>query len=242
MGNGIVFENVLERFLPYIKYTAYKLSKNIPNHITTDDLTSVGFVGLMDAVNRFNPEKKAKLKTYAELRIKGAMIDELRATAWIPRSMRKKIEGINNARMKLEKKHGRKPDDIEVAKSMKMSLKEYFKILQYSTCSNHVRLEDFVSDEHTDSDLDITECLADTTTKSPLEILEERDEFNALISSLSYKEKMVLVLFHRREFSVEEIGALLKITGSAVSLKKKAAVQKIKKKLNRKDFIRKISV
>ena len=81
-------EEIIKEFLPYIKYTAFRLSWKLPPHVTIDDLISVGLMGLMDALSRFEPGK-VKLKTYAELRIKGSMIDELRATAWIPRSMRR---------------------------------------------------------------------------------------------------------------------------------------------------------
>ena len=167
-------EEIIREFLPYIKYTAYRLSWKLPPHVTIDDLISVGLMGLMDALKRFQPGK-VKLKTYAELRIKGAMIDELRATAWIPRSMRKKIEEINNARLKLERKFGRAPDDAEVAKSLKMPLKEYYRILQYATNSNPVRFEDFKNSKYSDSDLNIAECIADPKASSPLSELEEKD-------------------------------------------------------------------
>ena len=165
-------EEIIKEFLPYIKYTAYRLSWKLPPHITSEDLISVGLMGLIDAVDRFEPGR-VKLKTYAELRIKGAMIDELRATAWIPRSMRKKIEEINNARTRLAKKIGRMPDDTEVAKSMKMPLDEYFKILKYATIANPIRLEDFRNNKYSDSNLNITECIADPRAKRPLSILED---------------------------------------------------------------------
>jgi len=140
-------EKIIKDFLPYIKYTAYRLSWKLPPHVTVDDLISVGLMGLMDALERFEPGK-VKLKTYAELRIKGAMIDELRATAWIPRSMRKKIDEINNARTKLEKKNGRVPDDTEVAKTLKMPLDEYYRILQYAVSANPIRIEDFKTNKY----------------------------------------------------------------------------------------------
>jgi RNA polymerase sigma factor for flagellar operon FliA len=226
-------EEVIKEFLPYIKYTAYRLSWKLPPHVTIDDLVSVGLMGLMDALDRFEPGK-VKLKTYAELRIKGAMIDELRATAWIPRSMRKKIEGINNARAKLEKKHGRTPDDIEVAKSMKMPLNEYFRILQYSTVSHPVRLEDFKNSKYSDSDLNITECIADPTAKSPLSILEEKDtqeRLSKLIDTLPTKEKMVLSLYYYEELTMQEIGKVLNITESRVCQIHSQALGKLKTKL-----------
>lgn len=226
-------ELVIKEFLPYIKYTAYRLSWKLPPHVTIDDLVSVGLMGLMDALDRFEPGK-VKLKTYAELRIKGAMIDELRATAWIPRSMRKKIEEINKARMKLEKKHGRMPDDVEVAKSLKMPLKEYFKILQYASSSNHVRLEDFKNSKYSDSDLNITECIADPKAKSPLSVLEEKDtkeRLAKLIDTLPKKERIVLSLYYYEELTMQEIGKVLNITESRVCQIHSQALGKLKTKL-----------
>jgi RNA polymerase sigma factor for flagellar operon FliA len=226
-------EEIIKEFLPYIKYTAYRLSWKLPPHVTIDDLISVGLMGLMDALERFEPGK-VKLKTYAELRIKGAMIDELRATAWIPRSMRKKIDEINNARIKLERKHGRMPDDVEVAKSLKMSLDDYFKILQYATSSNPLRLEDFKNNKYSDSDLNISECIADPKAKSPLNILEEKDnqeQLAELIETLPKKEKLVLSLYYWEELTMQEIGKILNITESRVCQIHSQALIKLKTKL-----------
>ncbi|MBI4682642.1 MAG: FliA/WhiG family RNA polymerase sigma factor [Nitrospirae bacterium] len=226
-------EQVIKEFLPYIKYTAYRLSWKLPPHVTIDDLVSVGLMGLMDALDRFEPGR-VKLKTYAELRIRGSMIDELRATAWIPRSMRKKIEVINNARMKLEKKHGKIPDEAEVAKSLKMPLDEYFKTLQYATSSNPVRLEDFRNSKYSDSELNITECIADPSAKSPLAILEEKDTKQGmadLIETLPKKEKLVLALYYYEELTMQEIGKVLSITESRVCQIHSQALLKMKSKL-----------
>jgi RNA polymerase sigma factor for flagellar operon FliA len=227
-------EKVIKDFLPYIKYTAYRLSWKLPPHVTIEDLVSVGLMGLMDALDRYEPGR-VKLKTYAELRIKGSMIDELRATAWIPRSMRKKIEVINNARLKLERKFGRMPEDAEVAKSLKMPLDEYFKTLQYATSSNPVRLEDFRNSKYADSDLNISECIADPTAKSPLTILEEKDtkeKLGELIESLPKKEKMVLALYYYEELTMQEIGRVLSITESRVCQIHSQALGKLKTKIN----------
>lgn len=226
-------EEIIKEFLPYIKYTAYRLSWKLPPHVTIDDIISVGLMGLMDAIERFEPGK-VKLKTYAELRIKGAMIDELRATAWIPRSMRKKIDEINNARVKLERRHGRMPDDVEVAKSLKMPLDHYFKILQYATSSNPLRLEDFKNNKYSDSDLNISECIADPKAKSPLNILEEKDnqeQLAELIETLPKKEKLVLSLYYWEELTMQEIGKILNITESRVCQIHSQALIKLKVKL-----------
>jgi RNA polymerase sigma factor for flagellar operon FliA len=230
-------EEIIKEFLPYIKYTAYRLSWKLPAHVTIDDLISVGLMGLMDALERFEPGK-VKLKTYAELRIKGAMIDELRATAWIPRSMRKKIDGINNARIELERIHGRMPDDVEVAKSLKMSLDDYFKILKFATSSNLLRLEDFKNNKYSDSDLNISECIPDPKAKSPLNILEEKDnqeQLAELIETLPKKEKLVLSLYYWEEMTMQEIGKILNITESRVCQIHSQALIRLKAKLQHDD-------
>ena len=226
-------EEIIKEFLPYIKYTAYRLSWKLPAHVTIDDLISVGLMGLMDALERFEPGK-VKLKTYAELRIKGAMIDELRATAWIPRSMRKKIDGINNARIKFERTHGRMPDDVEVAQSLQMPLDDYFKILQFATSSNPLRLEDFKNNKYSDSELNIAECIADPKAKSPLNILEEKDnqeQLAELIETLPKKEKLVLSLYYWEELTMQEIGKILDITESRVCQIHSQALIKLKMKI-----------
>ncbi len=226
-------EEIIKEFLPYIRYTAYRLSWKLPAHINIDDLISVGLMGLMDAVDRFEPGK-VKLKTYAELRIKGAMIDELRATAWIPRSMKKKIEEINNARDKLEKKHGSRPDDTEVASLLKMPLGDYYKILQYATSSSPIRLEDFKNNKYADSDLNIAECIADSKAKNPLSLLEENDnakKLAELIDTLPEKEKIVLSLYYWEELTMQEIGRVLNITESRVCQIHSQAIIKLKTKL-----------
>lgn len=223
-------EAIIKEFTPYIKYTAYRLSWKLPAHISSEDLMSVGFMGLMDAISRYEPGR-VKLKTYAELRIKGSMIDELRATAWIPRSMRTKIKIINQARDNLERKHGRVPDHIEVAKSLKMSLNEYHKTLQYATSSISIRLEDFKSSKHSDGNMNISECIADPKADTPLNILEDsemKDSVASLIDTLPSKEKIVLSLYYWEELTMQEIGKLLKITESRVCQIHSQALKKLK--------------
>jgi len=225
-------EEIINEFLPYIKYTAYRLSWKLPAHISSDDLVSVGLMGLMDAVSRYEPGR-VKLKTYAELRIKGSMIDELRATAWIPRSMRKKIKTINQAREDLEREQGRVPDDIEVAKSLNMPLGEYFKTLQYATSSISLRLEDFKNNKYSDSNMNITECIADPKADNPLALLEDiemKENVASLIDTLPPKEKMVLSLYYWEELTMQEIGKLLKITESRVCQIHSHALKNLKTK------------
>ncbi len=229
-------EQIIKKFLPFIKYTAYRLSWRLPPHLTTDDLISAGFIGLVDALGRFE-HGRVKLKTYAELRIKGAMLDELRATDWLPRSMRKKIGSINSAYRKLENELGRMPGEKEVAEALKMSLDEYYKALQCATTAVTIRLEDFTGNVHTAGNLNIFECLADSNKmKNPLNMVEEKDTkemIARLIDTLSERERYVLSLYYWDELTMKEIGRVLNVTESRVCQIHGQALIKLKVKLNR---------
>jgi len=227
-------EKIIKEFLPYIKYTAFRMAWKLPRHMTIDDLISVGLMGLMDALDRYEPGR-VKLKRYAELRIKGSMIDSLRAAAWIPRSQMKKIKAINSARQRLEGKYGRMPDDTEVANLLKIPLNIYFQTLQYAASSNTVRLNDVRSSKYPGTNLCITECIADQNTKSPLTILEEHDIkrcLTELIDGLSRIKQTILSLYYYEELTMREIGVVLNFTESRVSQIHARALSELKARIN----------
>lgn len=227
-------EEIIKEFLPFIKYTAYRLSWKLPPHLAVDDLISVGLMGLMEALDNFE-HGRVKFSTYAEMRIKGAMLDELRATDWVSRTMREKINAVNNAHLKLEKKLGRMPTAEEVAKALKISLDEYYKICQCATSATPISLEDFAHRNDSKGNLDILECLADSKVKSPLSILEGKDTKEILarhIDSLSEREKQVLALYYWNELTMKEIGKVLKMSESRVCQIHSHALMKLKAKLS----------
>lgn len=228
-------EEILKEFLPFIKYMAYKLAQKLPSHITIDDLKSVGVMGLMDAVERFEPGRVG-LKSFAEIRIKGAMIDELRSASWIPRSLMKKIKEMNAARAKLEQTLGRMPDDQEVADFLKMPLDEYFRTLQHTTSCNTVRLENLKSSKYEDSNLDITECIADPYAKSSLNLLEEKNEnenLKKLLNTLPEKQRMVLSCYYFAELTMHEIGKVLNVTESRICQIHVDAIKNLRTRINK---------
>ncbi len=225
-------EQIIKDFLPFIKYTAYRLSHKLPPHITTDDLKSVGFMGLMDAMERFEPGK-VKLKTYAELRIKGSMVDELRAAEWIKRRTQEKIDAINKARTELENKHRRMVEHAEVAKALKMPLEKYFETLQYEN-SFPISMDELKSPNPKYSDLDISECIEDVNAKNPfaiLEIKEGKKNIAGLIDGLPGKERLVLILYYYAELPMEKIGNALDMTKSRVCQLHSVAITKLREKL-----------
>lgn len=226
-------EKIIRDFLPCVKFAAYRLSWRLPPHLTTDDLISAGLIGLMDAFNKFI-EGKARFKTYAELRIKGAMLDELRATDWIPRSVKEKLRTIDNTITTLKSELGRAPDDDEVADELKMSLHEYHKLIQYSNSIVPISVEKLSTATSAGDNINILDCIPDPGTINPLNILERHDtkkKLAGLIDKLSEKEKHVLSLYYFDELTMKETGMALSITESRVCQIHSQALRKLRTKL-----------
>lgn len=228
-------ERVIKEFLPFIKYTAHRLAWRLPPEMTVDDLVSSGLMGLLDALEKFE-HGRVKLKTYAEIRIKGAMFDELRAVDWVPRSMKKKVSRLKATHLELEKELGRPPDDEEVAEALGISLQEYYKTLRDASGAITVRFEDFTGDESNGDGLNVMQCIADRSAKDPLSILEESDMKEALaglIDELPAKEKLVLSLYYWDELTMKEIGRVLELTESRVCQLHGQALVRLKAKVGK---------
>lgn len=225
-------EDLIKGFLPFIKYTAYRLSWRLPPELSVDDLISAGIVGLLDALQRYK-EGVAKLSTFVESRIRGAMLDELRSVDWIPKSMRERIKSVKRVYLELEGKLGRSPEPEEVAERLDMSLDEYYEILRSASVQMSLRFEDLDKCGEGE-DLDITECVADPSDRTPLNILEEstmRENLARLIDGLPEKERLVLSLYYWEEMTMKEIGRILGITEGRVSQLHNQALLRLKVKL-----------
>ncbi|MFA5353758.1 MAG: FliA/WhiG family RNA polymerase sigma factor [Thermodesulfovibrionales bacterium] len=226
-------ERVIREFLPYIKYTANRLAWRLPPQLTVDDLVSCGLMGLLEALGKFEPGR-VKLKTFAEFRIKGAMLDELRATDWVPRSMKKKIHDIWTAHSRLEKELGRAPDDEEIAALLEISLDEYYKILHDGSGAISLRFEDFDGDDGSEG-MNILECIPDRNAKTPLAILETEDQKRIIaghISELPEKEQLLLSLYYWEELTMKEIGRIMNLTEGRVCQIHAQALIRLKAKIS----------
>lgn len=226
-------EKIIKEFLPFIKYTAYRLAWRVPPQLTVEDLVSVGLMGLLDALERFE-EGRVKLKTYAEYRIKGAMLDELRAVDWVPRRLRKKMNTLKDMYIKLERKLGRLPEDMEVAEALKISLDEYYKTLQNADSAITISFEDFQGVVSAEDCVDVTERISVPAENDPLRILEEEDQKKILakiIDKLPEKEKLVLSLYYWEEMTMKEIGKVLNLTEGRVCQLHNQALLRLKAKL-----------
>jgi RNA polymerase sigma factor FliA len=227
-------EEIVKEFLPVVRYTAYRLSWRLPPQISVDDLISVGLNGLIEALDRFE-QGKVKLKTYAQYRIKGAMLDELRAVEWIPRSRKKKINILKEVHGKLEKELKRMPEDEEVASALNISLDEYYQILEESKSGTTFKFEDFESFSEK-PDVNLMDNIEDPNGKNPLSLLVEMDQKKVmarLIDELPEKEKMVLSLYYWEELTMKEVGAVLGLTESRVCQLHNQALIRMKAKLGK---------
>jgi RNA polymerase sigma factor for flagellar operon FliA len=227
-------EKIINDSLPFIKYTAYRLAQRLPPQLSVEDLISVGIMGLLDALQRYT-EGRVKLKTFAEYRIKGAMLDELRSHDWVPRSLKTKIGQIRKAHHRLEQELGRLPDEEEVAKSLKITLDEYYATLQSASNAVVFSFEDFRDRTYEESDMDVTECIPDPDTKDPLELFEEsstRDALALVIDRLPEKEKLLLSLYYWEELTMKEIGKVMSLTEGRVCQLHSQALIRLKSQMS----------
>jgi RNA polymerase sigma factor for flagellar operon FliA len=212
-------EQIIMEFLPFIRYSARRLGWRLPPGMSEEDLISSGVVGLLDALQRFQPGT-VKLKTYAEHRIRGAMLDELRAADTLPRNVRDRVNAMKNAHTRLEHQLGRLPDDFEVAAAIGVSLDEYHKTLRESGSALLLRFEDFTGrggEEGTDG---LLQAIPDREGRDPLSLLERSDMKDLLadvIRELPEKERLVLSLYYWDELTMKEIGKVLGLTEGRVS-------------------------
>ena len=212
-------ERVIREFLPFIRYSARRLSWRLPPGLSEDDLVSSGVVGLLDALQRFR-EGTVKLKTYAEHRIRGAMLDELRAADVLPRNVRDRVNAMKSAHGRLEHALGRLPDEEEVAAALGVTLDEYHKTLRESGAALHLRFEDFGARGGEDGRDCLLENLPDAGGKDPLALLEGsnlRDLLSRVIQEIPEKERLVLTLYYWEELTMKEIGKVLGLTEGRVS-------------------------
>jgi len=215
-------ERIIKDLLPYIKYTAYRIAWRLPPQLTVDDLVSVGIIGLLDAIDRYDPSRQANLKTYAEYRIKGSMLDELRAAEWTPKHLQKKINTVKATYSSLEQKLGRPPSEEEVAEELDIDLDELFKILNNANASISISLDEIESrvDRNGNGDYNIHDHIRDDKSDDPLTELEKadsREHLKKAITRLPEREQMILSLYYWEELTFREIGQILQISESRVS-------------------------
>ncbi len=213
-------EEVIKQYSPMIKYVANRIAMRLPPHIEVDDLISVGVLGLIDAITKYDPTRGAKFKTYAEFRVRGAILDELRSMDWVPRSVRQKASNIDSVVQKLQSKLGRPPEDEEVAGEMGISLDQFFDTLNETKSMPVLSLEGLGIAKETGEQQSLLDCLAgkgDTDPQTQIRLNELKEIIAQAIDTLPEQARLMISLYYYEELTMKEIGAVLDVTESRVS-------------------------
>ncbi len=226
-------DKLIVEYSPLIKFIAQKIAVRLPSNIELDDLISSGVIGLMDAIDKYDPTRDNKFKTYAEFRIRGAILDELRAQDWVPRSIRDKSKLLDKTMHLLESELKRIPTDEEIAAALQMSVDEFHGLL------NQVRPVSLLSiDEHqTFSNVDkksILNILESCKLNNPfnqLNVKTVKDVVTQAIEELPERQRLVLSLYYYEDLNLKEIGKVLRVTESRVSQLHAQAVSRLRNKL-----------
>jgi RNA polymerase sigma factor for flagellar operon FliA len=230
-------EMMVKQYAPLIKYIASRMALRLPSHISLDDLVSSGIIGLIDAIHKFDPGKNISFKTYAEFRIKGAILDELRSLDWIPRSVRKKSNVLEKAYAELEKNLGRPAEAEEVCQALGLELEEFFQLLDETKSVSLVELEGVWKTVRSGPELsegNLPEILMDENLRDPflaLHFSELQDIMVKAIDLLPDKEKLLISLYYYEELTMKEIGQIMGYTESRISQLHTQAMLRLRAKL-----------
>ena len=220
-GDPEARDQLVLRFAPLVKYVVGRLRSGLPANVDSNDLTSDGVLGLLDAVTKFDPDRGLQFQTYAVARIRGAIVDGLRSTDWVPRSVREKIRDINAAQATLERRLGRGPEDREVAEEMGISVAELQHLYAETSYTNLLSLEAATTGE-------------DDAVRVDLDLPDAEDlpeGFLRAVRELPERDQIVIALYYWDRLTLAEIGQVLGVTESRVSQLHSRATLTLRRKL-----------
>ncbi len=231
--DGKLRDQLIMDYAPLIRFVAQRIAARLPSNIDIDDLISAGVIGLMDAIEKYDPSRDNKFKTYAEFRIRGAILDELRSQDWVPRSVRDKAKKIEKTYAELEQKLGRAVSDEELSDALGIQLEEYYDMVSKVKAVTLLSIDELSGPNQQDRK-SLLECLENTSSKNPFTQLKSkgiRDLLVRHIDELPEKQKLVLSLYYYEDLNLKEIGRILEVTESRVSQLHTQAVEKLRSKL-----------
>jgi RNA polymerase sigma factor for flagellar operon FliA len=220
---------LVEQHTPLVKRIAHHLLARMPASVAVEDLYQAGLIGLLDAIKRFDNTKGASFETYAGIRIRGAMVDEVRKGEWAPRSVHRNARKIQEAIRTVEHRTCRDASDREIAEELAISLDDYYKMLQDSMSTRLFSMSDLESpDDHIDT------SFHDRLSDNPLDELQGdsfRQHLASAIETLSEREQLVLSLYYEEELNLKEIGEVLGVSESRISQIHSQAAQRLRVRL-----------
>jgi RNA polymerase sigma factor for flagellar operon FliA len=233
-GDRALRDRLILTYAPLVKFVAGRLGATLPSHVDEQDLVSYGLLGLIGAIERFDPSREIKFETYAIARIKGAIIDELRSLDWVPRSVRTRARQIERAIAELERTLMRAPTDTEIAEKVGITGEELEESLTEISRTSIAALDEIWSPAGGDQ-VSLIDTIEDQSGPNPEVTLEQTELKEALgeaISRLPEREKLVVTLYYYEELTLREIGEVLGVTESRVSQLHTKAVLRLKARLS----------
>ena len=228
MKNRSIKQQLIEEYIELVKIVAGRMYNFYGSKVEYDDLVSFGIMGLIDSIERFDLSKNTKFETYAQIRIKGTIIDNIRKLDWIPRSLRKKSKDIQEGMLKLGNKLGRTPSNIELSQYLQISLKELESTLSDISNFNMTSLEDLLINK---GEYSINNDKDKNTPEQIFEKREIKEILSNIVRKLPKQEKIVVSLYYYEELTYKEIGYIMELSESRISQIHSKAILMIKNQL-----------
>jgi RNA polymerase sigma factor for flagellar operon FliA len=225
---------LVAEYAPVVKFLANRIALRLPPNVSVDDLISAGSLGLLDAIEKFDPDREVQLRTYAECRIKGAILDELRSMDWMPRSMRKKVREVEHAIAIVEQKLGRPARDSDIAGQMDLDLDTYYKLFDAAQDLEVLSLDECVESVQDNSTSEISHKALIRGDDSPVDhvmTLELKEVIASGIKALPRQDQIVISLYYYDGLTLKEIGEVLGLTESRISQIHSKAISRLRNRL-----------
>ena len=233
-------DSLILEYLPLVKQIAGRLAIGLPSHIEEDELIACGIVGLLEALERYNPSSEASFKTFATWRIRGAMLDELRKITWMPRSMYQRLRQLQDAGQRLGHRLGREPEAAEIAKELGWSPEAVEQVYAQMNYFSLLSLDSLLFAPAADYESAEEPFLAKGSFPTPEENLEKEEQQEILagaVEKLSEREKLVLSLYYKEELTLREIGEVLKVTAARVSQIHARCILKLREEMQKAGYL-----
>ena len=239
-SNKKVRDELIVQYIYLTRYVVGRVKVALPPTFSVEDISSYGVEGLIDAVEKYSPDKGARFETYALMRIRGNIIDKIRSQDFLPRSARKKIKDVKEAQEGLRQKLGRPPTSSEIGEVLGLEKEKVDQILAEDTTITSIYDKRGTSEES----LEIIDTIQDTKTLNPQEQMEEKDvkkELEFALKKLPERERMIMVLYYHENMTLKEIGETIEVSESRVCQLHAQAIMKLKNILseNRTDRMKK---